>query len=390
MKRVGFISLVHTLVLYSAFIWVGFCQAAGKPKPPPTPEPLVLTNSAIVYVDGASIKLADANGDNQATLVTGSGTEFWRPTWSPDGNTIIFTSDLEGPGIYRVRIDRSNGIVEPPLKIVPLTTVLATNPVWSPQPTEDGSFKIAFGDLDPVQWKFELNLLAVDETGEPIDMNGDGNPEGPYKLLTYPLPGHETFDEYIPSWSPDASKLAITTFDTTSGSSGIEVITLTKTNCADGSPLCEDFGTRRDLIAELPDYPFNIDGAWGPSWANNQSMIAANGIPLDGSNGEIWVIRFGDDPQVTPTDYENLTNTNPTTTGANGSRDGDENHPTWSPDDSQIMYQGFDYLCAPQKRNKRGFNLKIRNVNGTGVPDACEEKMIVEGGLMPNWWRGLQ
>ena len=81
-------------------------------------------------------------------------------------------------------------------------------------------------------------------------------------------------------------------------------------------------------------------------------MIAVNGIPQDGDNGEIWVIEFGDDPGVARTTITNLTNTNPPTTGPNGSPDGNEANPTWSPDDSQIMYNGYDYQCAPQSKKK--------------------------------------
>jgi hypothetical protein len=56
------------------------------------------------------------------------------------------------------------------------------------------------------------------------------------------------------------------------------------------------------------------------------------------------------------------------------------------------MYMGWDYLCQPQSNRKRGYNLIIRNVDGSDI-DNCEEKMIVEGGgypgaSSPNWWRG--
>jgi WD40-like Beta Propeller Repeat len=379
MKKAYSFSVVSALALYLILGLVGFGDAAGKGKTPPPPPPLpLLANSAIVYVDGESLKVADANGGNQATLVSQRGTLFSDPSWSPDGNFILFESDLNGPGIYSIKIDRKNDLVETPNLIIPLNTVI-TKAAWSPAPTPDAKYKIAYGYFDA--GKYTIYLVDVE-----VDANGNVNLGTPFKLPTY-LP--EGLEEFQPSWSPDASKLAVTTYDASRGSWGINTFRLGTTDCGVNIPVCELNGYRRDLIAELFPEPsesvFSQYGAARPSWANKGNMIAVNGIPKDRTNGEIWVIEFGDDPEVTR--ITNLTKTNPPTTGPNGSADGNESNPTWSPDDSQIMYNGWDYLCAPQNKKNLGYNLKIRNVHGTDILDACEEKMIVEGGRRPNWWR---
>jgi hypothetical protein len=290
------------------------------------------------------INVADADGGNQASLVIRRNTTFWYPSWSPRGDFILFASDLNGPGIYSMRIDRNSGLVEAPQLIISLNSVI-TKAAWSPATTPDGKNKIAYGYFDGSKYSIYLVDVVVEDT------NGTLTLGTPFKLPTY-LPG----EEFDPSWSPDASKLAVTTFDASLGSWGINIFDLTTGVVCGNVPLCEVFGSRRDLIAELGASPFDQYGAWGPSWANTGNKIAVNGIPQDGSNGEIWVIEFDDDPQATT--ITNLTNTNPATTGPNGSPDGNEVNATWSPDDLQIMYQGFDYLCAPQKNEQTRLQLE--------------------------------
>ena len=368
MRKVYLFSLVSGLMLYLILGFVSVGEAAGKPKPPPPS----LANSAILYVtyDLQSIKVADADGNNQVTLVNRRRAEFWTPSWSPDGNWLIFTSDQDGPGMYAMKIDRLNGTVEGSNKIIPLNSTIGPNTAWSPVPTSDGNFKIAYRGDDG------LYLVDVDvSTGSMVLGN-------PFQLSTDPLPGHEGFEEGSPSWSPDASKIAIRTFDNTNNLGGIEVITLS-TDCYDGSPVCEKPGTRRDLIDESGPLSLFDHGASNPSWANMSNKIAVSGSPQgsQSGSGDIWIIEF-DDTDTTKTTIRNLTNTNNTEPP-----DRHETYPTWSPDDSQIMYQGWDYLCQPQTNRERGYNLIIRNVDGTPFSGPCEEKMIVQGGLLPNWWR---
>lgn len=369
MKKAYLLSAVSALTLYLILGLAGFGEARGKSNSPPPS----LVNSAIVYAewDGSdrSIKVADADGSNQVTLVTRRRAQFWHPSWSPDGNTVIFSSDLDGPGIYRVMIDRVNGTVGDPEKIITINDIIVASTVWSPVKTVNENFLIAYSDYIPGSNRYDIYLF------DPAAPVVDGI--NPFNLTNTP-----NIDEVIPSWSPDAKKLVAVTLTNDDPPFGIDIFTLG--TCVDsGQPVCE-VESRRNLIAELSPSPLGPTDVWSPSWANTGNMIAVSGYTPQDQNNDIWVIKFDDDP--TNTTIWNLTNTN----SANPP-DREENSPTWSPDDSQIMYQAWDYLCQPQTNKERGYNLIIRNVDGTNFPpeEGCEEKMIVESGpySMPNWWR---
>jgi Tol biopolymer transport system component len=120
------------------------------------------------------------------------------------------------------------------------------------------------------------------------------------------------------------------------------------------------------------------------SWANEGNKIAVSALMPPDQNSDIWLIELDDSGVVLET--RNLTNTNTV-----NPPDRHETVPTWSPDDSRIMYMGWDYLCQPQSNKKRGYNLLVRNV--PPPTEGCPETMIVEGGgypgaSSPNWWRG--
>jgi Tol biopolymer transport system component len=193
-----------------------------------------------------------------------------------------------------------------------------------------------------------------------------------------------TISELTPSWSPDAKKLVVKTMvnNNVSIPYDVEILTL-GTDCGEnGSPVCE-VTARQSLVQQVQESPL-INGRpiMNTSWANNRNKVAVSAlIPLD-QNADIWVIEFDDVGVVA----NNLTNTNSTNTP-----DRQEALPTWSPDDSRIMYMGWDYLCQPQSNKKRGYNLLVRNV--PPPTEGCPETMIVEGSgypgaSSPNWWRG--
>jgi hypothetical protein len=121
------------------------------------------------------------------------------------------------------------------------------------------------------------------------------------------------------------------------------------------------------------------------SWANNGNKVAVSALMPPDQNMDIWVIEFDFDNSGS---VNNVMTKNLTDTNAANPPDRQEAFSTWSTDDSQILYMGWDYLCQPQSNKKRGYNLIIRNVDGSDIEN-CEEKMIVEGDArMPSWWRG--
>jgi Tol biopolymer transport system component len=342
-----------------------FAQKKGaKPSPPPPS----LQNSAIVYVSGDSIKVADADGSNQVTLITKRSTHFGAPSWAPDGDKIIFNSNHSGEGIYEIVINRANGQIGAPQKILAHSAGILATPRWSQVATVNGRSLIAYEDFPP--GSIQTDIYVFDPAAPVIEGIN------PFSLTNTP-----TISELTPSWSPDAKKLVVKTMVNNNPSIpyDVEILTL-GTECGEnGPPVCE-VSSRRSLVQQVLGSPL-INGSpiMNTNWANMGNNIAVSALTPPDQNSDIWVIEFDDVSVVA----NNLTNTN-----SSEPPDRHETVPTWSPDNSQIMYMGWDYLCQAQSNRKRGYNLIIRNVDESDI-DNCEEKMIVEGDArMPSWWRG--
>jgi Tol biopolymer transport system component len=340
-----------------------FAQKKGGKPSPTSPS---LQNAEIVYVSADSIKVADADGSNQVTLITNRFAHFGAPSWAPDGDKIIFSSNISGEGIYEISINRSNGQIGPPESLLEHNAGILGSPRWSPVATVNGKFMIAYEHYPPGSNETDIYLLDA-TTG-----------------VSFNLTNTPTISELTASWSPDASKVAVI-----SSSSHRDVEILQLEACVN-QPIC--VSARRSLIWEVAgSLLFGAtslepsSGLLRTSWANEGNKIAVSALMPPDQNSDIWLIELDDSGVVLET--RNLTNTNTV-----NPPDRHETVPTWSPDDSQIMYMGWDYLCQPQSNRKRGYNLIIRNVDGSDI-DNCEEKMIVEGGgypgaSSPNWWRG--
>jgi len=334
-----------------------FAQKKGKPPAPPPS----LANAAIVYIAGDTLKAADEDGSNQVSLFTNRFSHLGAPSWAPDGDKIIFNGNLDGEGIYAISIDRTTGQIGAPQKMVAHTAGILASPKWSPI-TVNGEFMIAYEDYPPGSIETDIWLF---------------NPDGGAVFNLTNTPG---ISELTPSWSPDALQLVVKTLVNNDSNSryDVEILTL-GTDCGEyGPPVCET-ASRRSMVQLVQGSPLiSARTIINTSWANTGNKIALSAlVPPDG-NHDIWVIEFDD----TGVQYTNLTNTN-----SADPPDRQEARPTWSPRDAQIMYQGWDYLCQPQSNKKRGYNLIIRNVDGTDFLEACEEKMVVEGGGDPDWWR---
>jgi Tol biopolymer transport system component len=129
--------------------------------------------------------LMDANGSNQVRL-TDNEAEDVEPTWSPDGNSIAFTSSRDGnPEIYVMSPDGTDQRR--------LTTDPAPDegPAWSP----DGStilFTSYRDGADPLMLgQGNAEIFTVEPDGA-VPVNLTKNPE---------------WDGY-PAWSPDGSQIA--------------------------------------------------------------------------------------------------------------------------------------------------------------------------------------
>lgn len=342
----------------------GLSHAAGKPvKPPPVPS----INPAIVYevaIAGTiNLAVANADGTNQKVVLSHGRS----PSWSPDGTQIIFASNVPSLGIYRLGINRSTGqAIGTPQLITGLNNGYFpfANPVWSPVATPDGRFYIAYSDNSGGS---DYSIYLV-EAPPPLPFSP---PVMPIKFkLTNPSSGGDLY----PSWSPDATRIVVTNDKDNSQSPpyDIQIITL-ETGCS-GQSLCE-VPPRQSLVGDVVGSPLQSAATIGnTAWGNASDEIAVTAFIPPNGNNDIWIVPVGD-----PATAGNLTNTNTV-----NPLDRNEVQPTWSPNDSQIMHRALRGLCNNKDKNFQG--IVVRNLDGNPI-DGCEEKILINGGYSPSWWR---
>jgi Tol biopolymer transport system component len=258
-------------------------------------------------------------------LAAGRGISHVRPNWSPDGTALVFRSNIEGPGIYTIRID-GTGLT----KVVGLNGGIS-EPAWSPVPAADGEYKIAFSDRP----RNEDGSLAPN--ADIFLVNPDGG--GLQNLTSTPL-----VYEANPTWAPSSTQLAV--WDV--GEENVvhnDILVLDIGLGTDGLEVTAELNLTSE--ADVPGGLLNDAQLRLPAWAKTQDKIL-----VDAREAGLWIIDLAD--PANPTNLKQAPAT----------------RASWSSDDTRIVY------------DEGTFGLFVLPTDGTGSPSA-----IVSNGYLADWRR---
>lgn len=262
-ELVQFLSL-SLLLLLSA------CVAPGEAPTPIRPGRIAFVSDR----DGnQEIYVMQPDGSDQ-TRLTDNPADDYGPTWSPDGDRLVFFSKRETlkRQLYMMKSDGS------------ATTRITqddnddSGPAWSP----DGR-QIALHKREP---NFDVYLINLDGSGE---INLTDNP---------------AYADGAPNWSPDGTHLVFQS----DRDGNLEIYVMK----VDGS--------------EQTRLTNNTAGNWQPAWSPDGQRIAF--VSERDGNPEIYVMKVADALQgMDGSEQTRLTN-NPA----------GETNPVWSPDSTQLAF----------------------------------------------------
>lgn len=161
------------------------------PTLPPTSPPATPTSTGQCRIAGSEktgtnindIYVTDCNGSNLRWLTEGRRSTGHEPTWSPDGQRLVFDEDTAPGNPANLYIINADGTNRTPI-IAPDGPVTGDFPVWSP----DGS---------RIAWKGGCAIMTI-------------QPDGSGKVKVYE--SSPDFCVHRPMWSPDSQRFAFSTF----------------------------------------------------------------------------------------------------------------------------------------------------------------------------------
>jgi hypothetical protein len=350
--RIVALSCVFAILVFPGF---GLAEKGGKGKPPKEEPPPPPANPAITYADSGALMVMNADGTNkQVVLPAEAGVGNFHPSWSPDGTELVFSSNIQGPGIYVINLDGS-GLHKVIDTISPGVDIIT--PAWSPEPLADGEYYIAFNQFPGIPGRY-MDLFAVRLDGS--------------NLVNLTASFHPDWGEAGPTWRPDGL------------GSNPQLAAEVWYGSVESRPPNEPYAYQEIYVYDLtfdsqgnlsihPNGYTNITYGWRfsvahPDWANtyaNRSKIAVEAYdPYGDGAPDVWLLDVTGAPPIQLTDT-------PTWRAQ-------EKWPTWSPDDSQLVF------C--RNNDKRRSSLYVVNADGTGYQEVGSPTRE-EGFWMSHWRR---
>jgi len=316
-----------TLMALSTAPVMGQASSAARPGPPPPPP-----DPAIAYIENCALKVMNADGSNQQlVLVAAAGICHTSPTWSPDGKQLVFASKINGPGIYVINRD-GTGLRF--LITVDINQVDFSAPAWSPVPIGLQDV-IAFVDAG-FDGASDLYVVNLDATGL---TNLTNSPAG----------------EGYPSWDPLATRLVASVRPDTLIDPRPDLILYDIAYVA--GQIVVTGQKNLTEVGPLANYSMHR-----PEWSRTigRDQIVAKGVTT-GPN-DIWLVDVND-----PLNPVNLTRSSKVS----------ENHPCWSPDDTQIVFV---------RSSASRVSLYVMAADGSGLTNIGQAKATVVQ-EEPDWRR---
>jgi Tol biopolymer transport system component len=268
-------------------------------------------NSAIAYIGGGALKVMDADGANQTQVLAANRKHAYRyPTWYPDGQRLLFFSDMDGPGLYRINLD-GTGLT----KVVVLYSMVSgsSSVDVSPFPGVHGQHRIVFRDKSP-DGSYSIHVVNED---------GTGRTQLTFQAVTEILDPSFTVDT-MPTWSPDGRRIAYTHWADAMyevpGVDGLRLLTLDEDEHGNLTVL-ED-----SLLLPDGDADSFLAGTSMTSFSKTENKIYLSAWDWSG-NSDVWALYLDD--AGNPVELDQLTY----------SPEVREGFPTGSADDSKIAYQ---------------------------------------------------
>jgi Tol biopolymer transport system component len=237
----------------------------------------------------------NADGSGMAPLTDSTlPVNSWSPCWSPDGSKIAFVSDRDGPRKAEIWVMNADGS-----NLQKLTTnvqlgadssgpfySMDQNPAWAPDGTKIAFWSTRDGGANPEIYSMAVNGTNLTrltnnsaEDKEPAwspdsqhiaYFSRGGGRNGIYVMDANGANDHRVSDGFLPSWSPDGTRLAITDFDPTNNF----LFTLYKVNVD---------GTNKVRITSNSIDSLNPD--WAPLSAPPAPTYTIAGKVTEGSSG---------------------------------------------------------------------------------------------------------